>query len=76
VVEAQVWTVIGLLATALFILLVQVRGTERSLVGRLTEMDRRLGQRISDLTTEMHRGFGEVRGDIAVLRAQINREGQ
>lgn len=64
-VAAQVWTLIGLLATALFTLLVQIRGVERSLSNRLT-----------DLTTEMHRGFGEIRGDIAVLRAQINRDGQ
>jgi hypothetical protein len=65
VVAAQVWTLIGLLATALFTLLVQLRGVERS-----------LGSRIESLTLEMHRGFGEVRGDIAVLRAQINRDGQ
>jgi hypothetical protein len=64
VVEAQVWTLIGLLATALFTLLAQLRGVERS-----------LSERISALTLEMHRGFGEVRGDIAVLRAQINRDG-
>jgi hypothetical protein len=65
VVAAQVWTLIGLLATALFTLLVQLRGVERS-----------LGSRIESLTLEMHRGFGEVRGDIAVLGAQINRDGQ
>jgi hypothetical protein len=61
---AQVWTLIGLLATALFTLLVQLRGVEQS-----------LSRRLENLTLEMHRGFGEVRGDIAVLRAQINREG-
>lgn len=61
---AQVWTLIGLLATALFTLLVQLHGIERG-----------LSARIESLATEMHRGFGEVRGDIAVLRAQINREG-
>lgn len=60
VVEAQIWTLIGLLATSLFTLLGQFRGLEK---------------RVSDLATEMHRGFGEVRGDIAVLHAQINREG-
>jgi hypothetical protein len=65
VVEAQVWALIGLLATALFTLLVQLRGVEHS-----------LGSRIEALTLEMHRGFGEVRGDIAVLRSQINRDGQ
>jgi hypothetical protein len=59
VVEAQVWTLIGLLATALFTLLGQMRGLEK---------------RVSDLSAEMHRGFGEIRGDIAVLRAQINRD--
>jgi hypothetical protein len=64
VVTAQVWTLIGLLATALFTLLAQLRGVERSLSNRLEA-----------LTSEMHRGFGEVRGDIAVLRAQINRDG-
>jgi hypothetical protein len=63
-VAAQVWTLIGLLATALFSLLVQIRGVERSLSTRLT-----------DLTSEVHRGFGELRGDIAVLRARIDRDG-
>jgi hypothetical protein len=62
---AEVWTLIGLLATALFALIGQLRGVERTLSSRLEA-----------LTLEMHRGFGEVRGDIAVLRAQINREGQ
>jgi hypothetical protein len=65
VADAQVWTLIGLLATALFTLLGQLRGVERSLSNRLEA-----------LTLEMHRGFGEVRGDIAVLRSQINRDGQ
>jgi hypothetical protein len=27
-------------------------------------------------TAEMHRGFGVLRGDIAVLRARIDRDGQ
>jgi hypothetical protein len=58
--QAQVWTLIGLLATALFTLLGQLRGVDR---------------RISDLTTEMHRGFGELRGDIAVIKARIDRDG-
>ena len=53
------WTLIGLLATALFTLLGQMRGLEK---------------RVSDVGAEMHRGFGEIRGDIAVLRAQINRD--
>lgn len=53
-VNAEVWTLIGLLATALFTLFGQVRGIDR---------------RISDLTVEMHRGFGELRGDIAILKA-------
>jgi hypothetical protein len=61
VAQAQVWTLIGLLATALFTLLAQIRGLDR---------------RLSDLSAEVHRGFGEIRGDIAVLRAQINRDGQ
>jgi hypothetical protein len=65
VVVARVWTLIGLLATAIFALLAQLRGVERS-----------LSSRIEALTLEMHRGFGEVRGDIAVLRSQINRDGQ
>jgi hypothetical protein len=63
--NAQVWTLIGLLATALFALLGQIRGVERSLVAR-----------IDALTAEMHRGFGEIRGDIALMKAQINRDGQ
>ena len=56
---AEVWTLIGLLATALYTLLVQMRSLER----RITE-------RLAELTLEMHRGFGELRGDIAVLRAR------
>jgi hypothetical protein len=63
-VAAQVWTLIGLLATAMVSLLVQIRGIERSLSDRLT-----------DLTSEVRRGFGELRGDIAVLRARIDRDG-
>jgi hypothetical protein len=55
---AQVWTLIGLLATALFTVLVQVR---------------RVDERLGDLTAEMHRGFGELRGDMAVIKAQIDR---
>jgi hypothetical protein len=55
---AQVWTLIGLLAAALFTLMGQIR---------------RIDDRISDLTTEVHRGFGELRGDIAVIKAQIDR---
>ena len=54
------WTLLGLLATALFTLLGgQMRGLEK---------------RVCDVGAEMHRGFGEIRGDIAVLRAQINRD--
>jgi hypothetical protein len=56
--EAQVWTLIGLLASALFTLLVQVR---------------RIDERLGNLTAEVHRGFGELRGDIAVIKAQIER---
>lgn len=70
-VAAQVWTLIGLLATALFTLLVQMRAGERGVGERITSLQREVGA----LTAEMHRGFGGLRGDIAVLRAQINREG-
>lgn len=59
--NAEVWTLIGLLTTALFTLLGQLRSLER---------------RVDEGFAEMHRGFGELRGDIAVLRAQINRDGQ
>ena len=75
-VQAQVWTLIGLLATALFTLLVQLRGVERSLSNRLSDQTVGLAAWISELSIEMHRGFGEIRGDIAVLRAQINRDEQ
>jgi hypothetical protein len=59
--DAQVWTLIGLLASALFALFGQVRAIDR---------------RISELTVEMHRGFGEVRGDIAVVKARLDADGR
>jgi hypothetical protein len=63
VADAQIWALIGLLASTLFTLLVQIHGVERS-----------LSARIEDLTAEVHRGFGELRGDIAVIKAQLNRD--
>jgi hypothetical protein len=71
-VAAQVWTLIGLLATALLTLLIQIRGVEQ----RLFSLQIDVSARLADLTAEMHRGFGEIRGDISVLRAQINLDGQ
>jgi len=71
-VDVQVWTLIGLLATALFTLLVQLRALDGRMVDRFAKVE----DRLSDMTTEMSRGFGEIRGDISVLKAQINRDGQ
>ena len=56
---AQVWTLIGLLGAALLALMAQVR---------------RIDDRITALTVEVHQGFGELRGDIALIKAQIDRD--
>ena len=40
--------------------------------GWLHQLDRR----ISDLAAEVHRGFGELRGDIAVIKAEISGDGR
>ncbi len=69
---AQIWTLVGLLATALFTLLVQLRAVEQRISERLTRVETQLHGN----NAEMHRGFGELRGDIAVLRARIDRDGQ
>jgi hypothetical protein len=66
---AQVWTLIGLLATALFALLAQMRSLER----RVADLALDVRGSIEALAAEVHRGFGELRGDIAVIKAQISR---
>jgi hypothetical protein len=71
-VDAQVWTLIGLLATALFTLLVQMRALDQRLSDRMSDMTAEMNR----MSLEMHRGFGEIRGDIAVIKAQLNRDGQ
>jgi hypothetical protein len=71
-VEAQVWTLIGLLATALFTVLFQLRSLEQ----RLSDRFAGAASDLQGLSTEMQRGFGEIRGDIAVIKAQINRDGR
>jgi hypothetical protein len=68
---AQVWTLIGLLATALFTLLIQLRTVEQRISDRLASVETHLHAN----TSQVHRGFGELRGDIAVLRARIDRDG-
>jgi hypothetical protein len=68
---AQVWTLIGLLATALFTLLVQLRSLDQRVADRFATLTAEVHQ----TNAELHRGFGELRGDIAVIRARIDRDG-
>jgi hypothetical protein len=71
-VAAQVWTLIGLLATVLFSLLVQLRSLDQRVANRFAA----LTVEVRQTNAELNRGFGELRGDIAVLRARIDRDWQ
>jgi len=60
VADAQVWTVIALLAAAVFAIVIEMR-----------RMNDRLTDRVTDVSVQLQRQFGELRGEFGELRGEF-----
>lgn len=72
--DAQVWTVIALLAAATFAIVIEMRRTNDRLTDRMTDGFDSMRRGFGDLRREFGelRGeFGELRGEFVALRAEV-----
>ncbi|MGH8893035.1 MAG: hypothetical protein ACRDWY_06980 [Actinomycetes bacterium] len=68
VANAQVWTLIGLLAAAMFTIVVEMRRTNDRLNDRMTDGFTAVRAEIADLRVDVRGDIAGVRADIAELR--------